>query len=144
MHRDQSATRPRKPVSDQSVMTMMLRETLMGLARVRREVTDLRREYEHLLKQLPHGYAYSRNDGADSLTVDTGRTGFDAAFDEVLRGLGNGAAGDDPWPASKPNIDWDEWERTTKARIRARSDMLTVSTGPMTAATNHAAPTGSA
>lgn len=143
MHRDQSATPPQMPVTDERVMTMMLRETLMGLARVRREVNDLRREYKHLLEQLPRGYAYARSDGSDSLTVDLGRSGFDAAFDEVLVGLATGTAGDDPWPTTKPAIDWDEWERTTKARIRKASAMCMVTTGPMSS-TSQAAPTGSA
>jgi len=123
-------------------MTMMLRETLMGLARVRREVTDLRRQYKDLLQRLPEGYTAQRSYGSDALTVDAGRTGLDAAFDDMLSGLATNV-GDDPWPVTRPAIDWDEWERTTKARIRSASAACMVTTGPMSS-TAQAAPTGSA
>lgn len=137
MHRDQSATPPRTPATDERVMTMMLRETLMGLARVRREVTDLRRQYKDLLQQLPEGYSAQRSYGSDALTVDAGRTRLDAAFDDMLSGLATDVR-DDPWPVTRPAIDWDEWERTTKARIRAASSIRVVSTGPVSSATGSA------
>lgn len=117
---------------------MMLRETLMGLARVRREVNDLRRQYRDLLQQLPAGYASTRKDGSDLEPTGIGRSGFDAAFDEVLAGLAVDFDAREPAPAKKPPIDWDEWERTTKARIRGASAIRTVTTGPAPSTTGSA------
>lgn len=118
---------------DVRVMAMMLREALLGLGRVRSELADLRHQHALLVEygDLVSGSTLCSGD-TNAKVPASERDGFENAFDDTITCLADDMAYA-PHAGSTHDFDWDEWERTTKARIRGSTNVGSVTTGATSA-----------